>query len=89
MAEPVLLADGQVPLALPGAASVAREVNLAIRDMAESLDAAARDVRPVSFLCECGCFASVELTVFGYDMAGGAWLDGHRPAETTSQGSSS
>ena len=47
------------------AAEVAKEVNVRIRVLADRFDAE-REL-PVAFLCECGCFAFVPLTVAQYD----------------------
>lgn len=81
MAEPVppLRHSGQAPSDPSAAATVAREVNAVIREMAERLDTIAHDERPVGFLCECGCLAIVPATVAQYDAADGAWLEEHEP----------
>jgi hypothetical protein len=62
----------------PDRAWLARETNANIRQLAESL----RDERPIGFFCECGCMGIVLVTLAEYDLAGGVWLDGHRPPET-------
>ena len=60
------------------AAEIARQANAYIREMAEQLDAVARNERPVGFICECGCLRIVETTVAEYASADGAWIEGHR-----------
>jgi hypothetical protein len=47
------------------AAEVAREVNARIRELAE-LYALGQEL-PLAFLCECGCFTLVPLTIAEYD----------------------
>jgi hypothetical protein len=47
------------------AAEVAREVNGRIRELAARTTAG--DELPVVFLCECGCFTFVPLTLADYD----------------------
>jgi hypothetical protein len=51
------------------AAEVAHEVNARIRGLAQRFDAERE--QPVAFLCECGCFAFVPLTVAQYDATDG------------------
>ncbi|HEY4347457.1 MAG TPA: hypothetical protein VGM80_07695 [Gaiellaceae bacterium] len=60
---------------MPDRAWVARETNANIRQLAKSL----RDERPVGFFCECGCMEIIMATIAEYDVAGGAWLEGHQP----------
>lgn len=83
MAEPVslLIEGGHEPTDRDAAAEIARQANAYIREMAEQLDAVARDDRPVGFLCECGCMGIVEATVAEYASADGAWIEGHEPLE--------
>jgi hypothetical protein len=50
-------------------ADVAQEVNARIRDLARHFEAG-REL-PVAFLCECGCFAFVPLTIDDYDALDG------------------
>ena len=80
MAEPVslLMEGGQEPTDRDAAAEIARQANAYIREMAEQLDAVARNERPVGFICECGCLRIVETTVAEYASADGAWIEGHR-----------
>ena len=82
MAEPVSLfiQDAQERADRGAATEIAREANAYIREMAEELDAVARDERPVGFICECGCMCIAEATVAEYTSAGGAWIPGHRPS---------
>ncbi|HJQ73888.1 MAG TPA: hypothetical protein VJ814_03305 [Gaiellaceae bacterium] len=70
---------GQEPNEPPTAASVARDVNAAIYDMAASLDRLVSSGRPVGFLCECGCMEIAPATLAAYEAAGGVWLAEHRP----------
>lgn len=82
MAEPVSLfiEGGQQHADRGAAAEIARQANAYIRQMAEELDAVARNERPVGFICECGCLGIVEATVAEYASAGGARIAGHRPS---------
>jgi hypothetical protein len=57
------------------ARGLARETNARIRQLAKSL----RDERPVGFFCECGCMEIALATIAEYDVAGGAWVEGHQP----------
>jgi hypothetical protein len=60
------------------AGEVAHEVNVRIRVLARRFDAG-RDW-PVAFLCECGCFAFVPLTIAQYDaLEGPVTAVVHRP----------
>jgi hypothetical protein len=60
---------------------IAKELNEVIRRLAESLPGPAG--HKYGFSCEDGCDATVPLTIAEYDAAGGAWLEGHKPTETT------
>jgi hypothetical protein len=51
------------------AGEVAREVNERIRELARRFEAG-REL-PVAFLCECGCFTFVPLTIDEYDALDG------------------
>ena len=59
------------------AVDTARRANAHIAEMAESLDSIVRNPRPIRFLCECGCFGIVELTLTNYRASGGARIEGH------------
>jgi hypothetical protein len=61
VAEPVSLfiEGGQQDADQGAAAEIARQANEYIREMAEELDAVARNERPVGFVCECGCLGIV------------------------------
>jgi hypothetical protein len=61
VAEPVSLfiEGGQQDTDQGAAAEIARQANEYIREMAEELDAVARNERPVGFVCECGCLGIV------------------------------
>lgn len=62
-------------------AGLAREVNIRIREIAQSLTEPGDVSDELTFLCECGCFASVRLTLPAFEAAGGAQIEGHsRPS---------
>jgi hypothetical protein len=61
-----------------GRGQTIRLANLAIRDFANQ---AVGEDDPWEFLCECGCFTFVELTMAEFDAADGVWVDGHRPEQ--------
>ena len=60
------------------AAEVAREVNAAICELEDRLQAT--DEHPVGFLCECGCLRIAPMSFADYHRGFGAWLEGHEPA---------
>jgi hypothetical protein len=60
---------------------IAKESNGVIPHLAESLPG--RSSHKYGFSCEDGCDAIVPLTTAENDAAGGAWLEGHKPTETT------
>ncbi|HET8751754.1 MAG TPA: hypothetical protein VFM43_04435 [Gaiellaceae bacterium] len=66
--------DARTPETLDRA-SLARETNGHIRLLARRL----RDVRPIGFLCECGCMEITLATLEEYEEHGGARIDGHEP----------
>jgi len=76
------MGDAPDSLKTTGRAWVAREVNKHIRELSEKL----HDERPIGFFCECGCMEIVMTTIAEYDKAGGAWIQGHQPTETTVEG---
>jgi len=63
----------------PQAAEAARAANSHILALEEQLVPRGRDEREIGFFCECGCLEVVTMTRARYEVAGGAWLDGHRP----------
>jgi hypothetical protein len=60
-------------------AGLARELNLQIREIGQSLTQPADADEELTFFCECGCLAPVKLTIAAFDAAGGALVQGHEP----------
>jgi hypothetical protein len=52
-----------------------RAVNRTIRDFAD--DPRIPPNEPWEFVCECGCFTLVTLTVAEFDTASHVWVEGH------------
>ena len=57
----------------------AHALNLQIRRLARMLAGCAYGDHSYGFMCECGCDATVPLTLAEFDGEGGAWFAGHRP----------
>jgi hypothetical protein len=58
----------------------AKSFNDQLRRTAVAVGGASADGHPYGFLCECGCGATVSLVLADYDLQGGAWAEGHKPA---------
>lgn len=58
----------------------AKAFNTQVRVTAIAIAGASADGHEYGFLCECGCEETVQLNLADYELQGGAWLDGHRPA---------
>lgn len=56
-------------------------LNQQIRKMAALLPGAKDPNHKYGFSCECGCGTIVPLSATEFDREGGAWADGHRPAQ--------
>jgi hypothetical protein len=56
-------------------------LNQQIRHMANLLPGARDPNHLYGFSCECGCGKIVALSAAEFDRNGGAWSDGHRPAQ--------
>lgn len=68
---------------MPPTAEAAKAYNKRLRETAAVLAGHAGGGHEYPFLCECGCDQTVKLALREYDRQGGAWLEAHRPAETT------
>ena len=66
---------------MPPTADGARAFNRQLRETAAVLSGHAGGGHEYAFVCECGCEQTVMLTLRDYDRQGGAWLEGHKPAE--------
>lgn len=58
-----------------------KALNDQIRRMADLLPGAKDPNHKYGFSCECGCGKIVGLSALEFDLAGGAWAEGDRPAE--------
>jgi hypothetical protein len=65
---------------MPQTPEAAKSFNAQLRFTAVAIAGASADGHPYGFLCECGCGETVSIDLAEYDLQGGAWLDGHRPA---------
>lgn len=58
-----------------------KALNQQIRLMADLLPGAKDPSHRYGFSCECGCGKIVPLSAAQFDFKGGAWVDGHEPAQ--------
>jgi hypothetical protein len=58
--------------------------NEQLRVTAIAVGGASADGHEYGFICECGCDETVMLVLADYDLQGGAWLEGHRVAQSPS-----
>jgi hypothetical protein len=58
-----------------------KALNNQIRLLAERLPGKDDPNHKYGFSCECGCGQIVPLSTAEFDREGGAWAEGHRPAE--------
>jgi hypothetical protein len=58
-----------------------RELNRQIRHLADRLPGAKDPNHVYGFSCECGCGKVVPLSAGEFDRIGGAWTEGHEPAQ--------
>jgi len=65
----------------PVSPELARALNEQIALLARKLAGGDDPEYRYAFTCESGCGDIVSLSLVEYKAAGGAWLDGHRPAE--------
>ena len=73
--------DHSEPLAK---AELARELNLQIREIGQSLTEPSDATAELTFFCECGCLAAVSLTLVGFDAADAALVEGHSRPRSSS-----
>ena len=57
-----------------------KALNQQIRHMAGLLPGAKDPNHVYGFSCECGCGRIVAISAAEFDLQGGAWAEGHRPA---------
>jgi hypothetical protein len=59
--------------------ALVRQINSTLHDVALRFAAQNGEDSELTFFCECGCKRPVVMTLAGFEAAGGAWLDVHRP----------
>lgn len=65
---------------MPSDAERAKSFNTQLRVTVVAVAGESADGHRYGFLCECGCGEPIRLVLAEYDLEGGAWLEGHRPA---------
>jgi hypothetical protein len=58
-----------------------RALNQQIRHLADLLPGAKDPDHMYGFSCECGCGKVVPMSAVAFDGEGGAWTEGHKPAQ--------
>jgi hypothetical protein len=65
---------------MSGAGERDKAFNEQLRVTVVAIGGASADGHDYGFICECGCDETVMLVLADYDLQGGAWLEGHKPA---------